>query len=108
MKRRRNILNWAGFAVILVAFVSYGIELGDEVDHLTAVAIKLSLADLQSALGNLRHITNGLKDAVAHLGEIRKVITVATALVDLGAAIASASPSAVLGAFENTVTSLQS
>ena len=23
MKRRRNILNWAGFAVILVAFVSY-------------------------------------------------------------------------------------
>jgi hypothetical protein len=97
-----------GFAVILVAFVSYGIELGDEVDHLTAVAIKLSLADLQSALGNLRHITNGLKDAVAHLGEIRKVITVATALVDLGAAIASASPSAVLGAFENTVTSLQS
>ena len=84
-----------------------GIELGDEVDHLTAVAIKLSLVDLQKALGHLADITKGLKSAVAHLGQIRKVITVATALVDLGAAIASTNPGAVLGAFENTVTSLQ-
>jgi cell division protein ZapA (FtsZ GTPase activity inhibitor) len=82
-------------------------ELGNEVDHLTAVAIKLSLVDLQGALAHLREITSGVNNAVAHLSEVRKVITVATALVGLGAAIASVSPSAVLSALRDTVTSIQ-
>jgi hypothetical protein len=82
-------------------------ELGNEVDHLTAVAIELSLVDLQGTIAHLRGITSGVNDAVAHLSEVRKVITVATALVDLGAAIASANPSAVLSALRDTATSLQ-
>jgi hypothetical protein len=83
------------------------IELGNEVDHLTAVAIKLSLVDLQGALGHLSEITSGVKKAVAHLSDLRKVITIATALVDLGAAIAAADPRAVLPALKDTATSIQ-
>jgi len=83
------------------------VQLGDEVDHLTAVAIQLSLVDLQKTLGHLRDVTSGLNDAVAHLNEIRKVITVATALVELGTSIAAGNPGQALGAFENTVTSLK-
>jgi cell division protein ZapA (FtsZ GTPase activity inhibitor) len=82
-------------------------ELGNEVDHLTAVAIKLSLVDLQGTLAHLRDITSGVNNAVAHLNEVRRIITVATALVDLGAAIASADPSGVLSALKDTATSLQ-
>ncbi len=82
-------------------------ELGNEVDHLTAVAIKLSLVDLQGTLADLRGITSGVNDAVAHLSEVRKVITIATALVDLGSAIATGSPSTVLSALKDTVTSIK-
>src|ERR1035441_3529958 len=42
-------------------------ELGDEVDHLTAVAIKLSLADLQGTMANLRDITSGVNNVIAHM-----------------------------------------
>ena len=82
------------------------VQLGDEVDHLTAVAIQLSLADLQKTLGHLRDITTGVNNAVAHLSEIRKVITIATAMVDLGTAIAAGNPGQALGAFESAGTSL--
>lgn len=82
-------------------------ELGNEVDHLTAVAIKLSLVDLQGTLADLRGITSGVNDAVAHLSEVRKVITIATALVNLGSAIATGSPSTVLSALKDTVTSIK-
>jgi cell division protein ZapA (FtsZ GTPase activity inhibitor) len=82
------------------------VQLGDEVDHLTAVAIQLSLADLQKTLGHLRDITTGVNNAVAHLSEIRKVITIAAALVDLGTAIAAGNPGQALGAFESAGTSL--
>src|SRR5690349_15568430 len=67
------------------------VELGDQVDHLTAVAIQLTLIELEGTLIQLREITSGVKKAVEHLSEVRKVITIATALVDLGAALALAS-----------------
>jgi hypothetical protein len=41
------------------------------------------------------------------MGDVRKVITVATALVGLGAAVASASPGALLSALKDTVTSIK-
>jgi cell division protein ZapA (FtsZ GTPase activity inhibitor) len=82
-------------------------ELGDEVDHLTAVAIELSLVEVQGALAHLRDVTSAVNNAVAHLNEVRRIITVATALVDLGAAIASASPGGVLSALQDTVSALQ-
>jgi len=82
-------------------------QLGDEVDHLTAVAIRLSLDDLKDALSHLTGITAGVNDAVAHLGDVRKVLTVATSLVGLGAAIASKDPGIVLAALNDTVTAVK-
>ena len=82
-------------------------ELGDEVDHLTAVAIQLTLANLQTSLGHLKQVTTGVTEAVVHLNDVRKVITIATSLIDLGAAIASANPGAVLSALKNTVTAVE-
>jgi hypothetical protein len=82
-------------------------ELGDEVDHLTAVAIKLSLADLQETLAHLRNITNGVNSVVAHMGNLRKVLTVATALASFGAAITLTSPDTMLSALKDTLTAIQ-
>ena len=82
-------------------------QLGDEMDHLTAVAIRLSLDDLKDALSHLTGITAGVNDAVAHLGDVRKVLTVATSLVGLGAAIASKDPGIVLAALNDTVTAVK-
>ena len=76
-------------------------------DHLTAVAIRLSLDDLKDALSHLTGITAGVNDAVAHLGDVRKVLTVATSLVGLGAAIASKDPGTVLAALNDTVTAVK-
>jgi cell division protein ZapA (FtsZ GTPase activity inhibitor) len=81
--------------------------LGDLVDHLTAVAIKLSLADVQQSLSHLRDITAGVNEAVAHLGEVRKVLTVATSLVGLGAAIVTANPVGILSALNDTAAAIR-
>jgi len=48
-----------------------------------------------------------VNDAVAHLGDVRKVLTVATSLVGLGAAIASKDPGIVLAALNDTVTAVK-
>ena len=82
-------------------------ELGDEVDHLTAMAIKATVAELQQTLAHLREVTNGVNHAVEHLSEVRKIVTVAAALVDLGAALAAANPGSALAALSDTVTALQ-
>jgi hypothetical protein len=82
------------------------VTLGDDVDHLTVVATKLTLVGLQETLRHLREVTNGVNQAVAHLADWRKAITIATALVDLGTAIASGDPSRVLSAVEGTVKSV--
>jgi len=87
---------------------SLTICLGDEVDHLTAVAIQLTLVDLRGTLTSLGEVTTGVNQAVAHLTNVGKVVTVATSLVDLGAAIASANPGAVLSAVQNAVTTIKS
>ena len=81
--------------------------LGDEVDHLTNVAIQLSLADLQGSILQLGDITTGVNKAVDHLADLRKVLTVATSLVNLGVAVASGKPSTVLSALQSTVTAIK-
>ena len=83
-------------------------QLGDEVDHLTAMAIQQSLADLQDTFSHLKGVTAGVNDAVAHLGEVRKVLTVAAALVSLGAAVASKDPGTVFAALKDTFTAIKS
>ena len=82
-------------------------ELGDEVDHLTAVAIRLSLDELQETFAHLRDVTAGVKDAVAHLRNVGKVLTVATSLIGLGTAIASGQPGAVLSALNDTAAAVK-
>lgn len=84
------------------------IKLGDEVDHLTNVAIKLALADMQAAIGHLSEITKDLNQAVDHLSEVGKVIRIATALIGLGAAIATASPDSLMAALKDTASSIRS
>ncbi len=83
------------------------IELGNEVDHLTAVAIRLTLAEVQTTLTHLREITSGVNDAVARAGEVRKVITIATSLASLAAAIASPNPGTILSALQDAATSIK-
>lgn len=86
---------------------SLAAELGDETDHLTAVAIKLSLADLQQSLTHLRDIAKGVNGAVAHLGELRKVLTVTASLISLGSAIATGDPAGVLSALSSTSAAIR-
>jgi len=86
---------------------SLTITLGDEVDHLTAVAIKMSVDDLRNSMDHLQVVTTGVSEAVAHLNEVRKVLTVATALVDLGSSIMSGDPMAVITALKGSVNSIQ-
>jgi len=83
------------------------VTLGDDVDHLTVVATKLTLVGLQETLRQLRDITAGVNQSVAHLADWRKAITIATSLVDLGAAIASGDPGGMLSAVQDTVKSVQ-
>src|SRR4051812_39584330 len=52
------------------------IQLGDEIDHLTAVAIKITGAELQQTLADLSDVTSGVNQAVAKLSEVRKAITI--------------------------------
>ena len=82
-------------------------ELGDEVDHLTAVAIRLSLDELQETFAHLRDVTAGVKDAAAHLRNVGKVLTVATSLIGLGTAIASGEPVEVVSALNDTAAAVK-
>jgi hypothetical protein len=83
------------------------IVLGDEANDLTVVATRLTLVQLHEALANLRSITDGVNEAADRLSEVSKVMTIATSLVDLGTAIVSADPGAVLSAALSTLTSLK-
>jgi hypothetical protein len=84
------------------------VALGDDIDHLNAVAIQLSLEQLQGSLTHLGDITKGVNEAVVHLRETQKVLTVANALIDLGAAIASGDPAKVLAGIHDAVNSFRS
>jgi len=87
--------------------LSLSLRLGDEVDHLTAVATRLTLAKVQEAIGHIREITGQVNEAAAHLSDLSKMITIAASLVDLGAAIASENPGAVMLALRNTASTVK-
>src|ERR1043166_1602968 len=75
-------------------------QLSDQSNHFTAVAIRLTLDDLQPTLDHIATVTKDVNDAVAKLDSVRNVITIATSFVALGTAIASGSPGGIAAAVQ--------
>jgi hypothetical protein len=82
-------------------------QLSSQSNHFTAEAIQLTLDDLQPTLEHLGAVTQQVNDAVTTLNDVRKVITIATSFVSLGAAIASGSPGTIASAVQDTIDAVQ-
>jgi hypothetical protein len=87
--------------------LNLSIALGDQVDHLTVVAVQLTLAGVREAIDDLGKVTTLVNRAVAHMSDLRKILTIATSLVDLGAAIVARDPGAAVAALQKTAASAQ-
>ena len=74
--------------------------LSDQAYAFTADAIGATLATIQPDLDKIRTVTGQAADQLNHLNEVSEVITMATAVFDLGVAIASGNPGSILGAGE--------
>ena len=83
-------------------------QLSNQSNHFTAVAIQLTLDDLQPTLDRIGNVTKDVNNAVKTLTEVRSVINIATSFVSLGAAIASGSPGTIASALQDTVTAIRS
>ena len=81
-------------------------QLSNQSNHFTAVAIQITLDDLQPTLDRINQITEQVNQAVTTLNDIRRVITITTSVVSLGAAIASGSPGTIASAIQDTVSAL--
>src|SRR5262245_30625447 len=73
-------------------------QLSNQSLHLTALAIQLTLDDLQPTLARIGSVTQDVNRAVTTRNDVRKVINLATSFVSLGAAIASGSPGTIAAA----------
>jgi hypothetical protein len=82
-------------------------QLSNQSNHLTAVAIEITLDDLQPTLDRINQITGQVNTAVKTLNDIRRVITITTSIVNLGAAIASGSPAKIAAAVQDAVQTVQ-
>src|SRR5678815_5001867 len=82
-------------------------QLSNQSNHFTAVAIEITLEDLQPTLDRINQITGQVNNAVTTLNDIRRVITIATSIVSLGAAIASGSPATIASAIQDAVQAVQ-
>ncbi len=78
-------------------------QLSNQSLHFTAVAIQITLDDLQGTLERIGQVTAQVNQAVTNLNDIRRVITVATSFVGLGAAIASGNPGTIATAVQGTI-----
>ena len=82
-------------------------QLSNESIHFTAVAIQLALDDLQPTLERISNVTQDVNNAVSQINDVRRIITIATTFVTLGAAIASGSPGTIVSAVGDVATALQ-
>ena len=73
-------------------------DLEDLANHFEAEAIKATLQAIQPDLARIKAVTADAKTQLGHLNTVSKVISIATAAVALGTAIASGDPAAILGA----------
>ena len=82
-------------------------QLSNQSNHFTAVAIEITLDDLQPTLDRINQITEQVNKAITTLNDIRRVVTIATSIVSLGAAIAAGSPATIAAAIQDTVQAVQ-
>jgi hypothetical protein len=82
-------------------------RLSDQSNHFTAAAIEITLNDLRPTLDRINQVTSQVNEAITALNDIRRVITIATNVVDLGAAIASGNPGAIASAIQDTLQAVQ-
>ena len=73
-------------------------DIRDEVPELVKLALKLTLDDLSGTLARIKQATNGMKTAITHLKNVDKAIKIATSLVTLAGALASANPAPIADA----------
>lgn len=70
-------------------------DLGVAAMQVTTAGVGLALEEVETSLTALRDATGKARRAIKTIGDVRKVIKVATALVGLAAAVASKDPAAV-------------
>lgn len=82
-------------------------QLSSQSNQFTALAISIGLDDLQPTLDRINQVTDDVNQAVTRLDDIRRVISIATTFVSLGAAIASGSPTTIASAIQDTFQNLE-
>lgn len=73
-------------------------DLLDACDGLTNLATGISLADAQASLTKIQGATEKAKQAVGHIKDVKKVLAIAGAVLQLATAVASQDPGAILAA----------
>ena len=72
----------------------------EQAQRFNGLSMEATLDEMEAALGRLKGATARAAAAFRKLEDIRKAVSVAVALVDVGVAILSGRPSAVIGATE--------
>ena len=70
----------------------------------TAIAITISLDDLEPVLGRVTEVTTQMQTAIDQLQKVDKVIKIATAAVQLAGAVLSGNPEAIFKAANDSAT----
>jgi exopolyphosphatase/pppGpp-phosphohydrolase len=91
---------------VVLTLKSLQFKLANQSDDFTALAIKLTLQDLEQTVAQIVKITGQARDAIATLNDERRAISIAANLVALGEAIAAGNPGGILTAVQNTKSSL--
>jgi len=81
-------------------------QLSNGVVELVARSIKGTAVQLKDAVSGLKKATKNANDALDTLDNIRSVIKVATSLVNLGLAVASGNPGAIIKAAGNVLSTV--
>ena|SRR5665213_1173577 len=100
--REREVLS----ASEVLALKSLEHKLSNQSDDFTALAIKMTLDNLEQAIARIVQTTRGARAAIAKLNDIRKAVSIAASLVALGEAISTGSPEGILTALQNTTDSI--
>src|SRR5579864_3085523 len=83
-------------------------SLFDHSQDLTTYAAGKILDDTQASLAQIQKATAQANQVIQRINGIRKVITIGTALVSLGAAIYTENPSGIASALEGVVNAVKS
>jgi hypothetical protein len=98
--RFRENANLSTYEVL--ALKSLEQKLSNQSDDLTAMAIRLTLDNLNQTIAQIVKTTGDARAAIAKLNDIGKAVSIAANLVALGGAIATGNPEGILTALQNT------